>query len=354
MVRQYLEHSRFILSDEANYYKPNRTGIDTISRFGYRNEYNLQDGFPLLTTKKMALRSIIHELIWFLRGDSNIKYLVDNGVHIWDDNAFDYYLKREKLQEQFPRYSAGWRDKRAEFIARIGEDEEFAQRNGNLGEVYGAQWRHWKTADGKEIDQLSQLVELLHNQPQSRRMIITAWNPGEVDAMALPPCHMLYQLNVREDKLDLQMCQRSCDMFLGVPFNIASYALLSHILAQEAGLRPGLFMHSFGDAHFYCGTGERGKWYSEHLEEFRRNVRRAEKRDDFLDIITWINQQAPPEAEGTEKQDHVPLILEQLSRKPGALPQMSITPKPFEQLTIDDFILKNYEPLAAIKAAMAV
>src|SRR3989338_7013689 len=176
-MEQYLSHALKILTDPKSAYKPNRTGIDSISLFGHQNEYNLADGFPLLTTKRVPVKSIIHELVWFLRGDTNIKYLIDQGVHIWDGNAFQHYLKKEKLEQQLPMYSSEWNRAKDEYLQRIKEDEEFAQQHGNLGDVYGAQWRHWKTSEGKEIDQLADMIDLLQYKPQSRRIIVTAWNP---------------------------------------------------------------------------------------------------------------------------------------------------------------------------------
>ncbi len=373
VVEQYLEHAKFILTDDYTIYKPNRTGIDSISRFGYQNEYDLAEGFPLLTTKRIPWKSVVHELLWFLRGETNIKYLVDNDVHIWDGNAFQHYLRKRVerdengLEEKLPMYSPDWVKARDEYVQKIKEDAGFAHRHGNLGEVYGAQWRHWKTSTGKEIDQLADVIELLHKSPQSRRLIVTSWNPEEIPGMALPPCHTFYQLNVaegregkrkeRERRLDLQLYQRSCDMFLGVPFNIASYALLTQILAQQANLIPGRFIHSFGDAHFYCGAGERGQFYAGALEKIKRqvkNVMALHSRVGHLPIAEWIERSAPPEPEGKERQDHVTAILEQLAREPRALPTMEIAPKNFDKLTIDDFTLHGYEPHPGIKRAMAV
>ncbi len=353
-MEQYLKHAQFILTDKQTGYKPNRTGIDSLSRFGYQNEYDLADGFPLLTTKRVPIKSIIHELIWFLRGDTNIKYLADNDVHIWDGNAFQHYLKKEELAAQFPMYSPEWKVKLQDYVQRIREDEEFAQQHGNLGEVYGAQWRHWKTSDGKEIDQLADVVDLLQHKPMSRRIIVTAWNPQEIPTMALAPCHAFYQLNVLDGKVDLHLYQRSCDMFLGVPFNIASYALLTQILAQQAGLQPGRFIHAFGDAHFYCGADERGKFYGHNLGTLKKKILESNSLFRFLDLKDWIEKNAPSETPGKEGQDHVTGILEQLSRESKPLPTMTIVQKRFDKLTLDDFILEGYNPHPGIKRAMAV
>jgi thymidylate synthase len=200
--------------------KSDRTGTGTISVFGYQMRFNLEQGFPLLTTKKMHLRSIIHELLWFIAGDTNIKYLNDNGVSIWN---------------------------------------EWADKNGNLGPVYGSQWRSWPAADGKKIDQLSAVIEKIRKSPDSRRLIISAWNVGEIEKMALPPCHAMFQFYVANGKLSCQLYQRSCDIFLGIPFNIASYSLLTLMVAQVTGLMPGDFVHTLGDAHIYLNHFEQVK-----------------------------------------------------------------------------------------------
>jgi thymidylate synthase len=209
-MRQYLDLLDHVLKNGVE--KKDRTGTGTISVFGYQMRFDLEKGFPVLTTKKLHLKSVIHELLWFIKGDTNIKYLKDNGVKIWDEWA--------------------------------GED-------GNLGPVYGSQWRSWPAADGRKIDQLSGIIESIRKSPDSRRHIVSAWNAGEIEKMALPPCHILFQFYVANGKLSCQLYQRSCDIFLGVPFNIASYALLTLMVAQVTGLKPGEFIHSLGDAHIY-------------------------------------------------------------------------------------------------------
>ena len=223
IMQQYLDLMRHVL--EHGHEKTDRTGTGTRSVFGWQMRFDLARGFPLLTTKKLHLRSIIHELLWFLAGDTNIRYLQENGVRIWD---------------------------------------EWADEAGNLGPVYGHQWRHWKTADGREVDQIAQLLEGLKKNPDSRRHIVSAWNPGDVDRMALPPCHALFQFYVANGRLSCQLYQRSADIFLGVPFNIASYALLTLMLAQVCGYKPGDFVHTLGDAHLY----------SNHLEQARLQLTR--------------------------------------------------------------------------------
>ncbi len=264
-MRQYLELMRHVA--ERGHRKDDRTGTGTLSVFGWQMRFDLAEGFPLLTTKKLHTRSIIHELLWFLRGETNIKYLKDNKVSIWD---------------------------------------EWADENGELGPVYGKQWRRWETADGRSIDQIAQLIEALKRNPDSRRHIVSAWNPGEIEGMALPPCHALFQFYVAGGKLSCQLYQRSADIFLGVPFNIASYALFTIMVAQVCGYEPGDFVWTGGDCHLYVN----------HLEQTRL----------------------------------------QLSREPRALPTMRINPdvKDIFAFTIDDFTLEGYDPHPHISAPVAV
>lgn len=288
--------------------KGDRTGVGTRSIFGYQMRFNLEDGFPLLTTKKMALRAIIHELLWFLKGDSNLKYLADNNVHIWDEWPFKAYLQRNNL----PMPATGsedWNTQLNAFIEQVKTDEAFAKDYGNLGPIYGYQWRSWPTPNGETIDQLAEVIDQIKNNPNSRRLIVSAWNVSDIAEMAkagLPPCHCLFQFYVANGKLSCQLYQRSCDTFLGVPFNIASYALLTMMVAQVCGLKPGEFVHTLGDTHIY----------NNHFDQVR----------------------------------------EQLSREPRPLPQMKINPtrKSLEDFIIDDFELVNYNPHPAIKAPIAV
>jgi thymidylate synthase len=258
LLRHVLEHGRF---------KPDRTGTGTYSIFGAQMRLRLADGFPLLTTKKIHLKSVIHELLWFLRGDTNIGYLHEHGVTIWD---------------------------------------EWADAQGNLGRIYGAQWCDWRTPDGRSIHQIDRVIEEIRTNPHSRRLIVTAWNPGELDQMALPPCHALFQFYVSEGELSCQLYQRSADIFLGVPFNIASYALLTMMVAQVCGLEPGEFIHTFGDVHLY----------SNHVEQAKL----------------------------------------QLSRAPRPLPRMRLNPavKNIHDFRYEDFELLGYDPWPAIRAPVAV
>ncbi|MEK6909239.1 MAG: thymidylate synthase [Nanoarchaeota archaeon] len=351
---QYLSHAVRVLFDKYTVYKPNRTGVDSLSRFGGQTEYDLSEGFPLATTKKIPFKHVVHELLWFLSGDTNIRKLLKNEVHIWDDNAFHHYLRSQGRQEEVRPYTQQWVDEKTAFISKVIDDDEFAIKHGTLGDVYGKQWRKWKTIEGAEIDQIRKVAETLRKSPNSRRLMVSAWNVAEVDNMALPPCHSIFQFNVAGDKLDCNMYQRSADMFLGVPFNIAGYALLTHIIAEQVGLKAGRFVHSFGDAHFYCGRGERGKWYNDSLRDLKTRVRGASTAEDFLQIKEHIEQNAPVEENLEQGLDHVTGIIEQLARKPKNLPVLRITPKKLEDLTVDDFELKSYNPHPTIKRMMAV
>jgi len=264
-MRQYLALLNHVLAHGTA--KDDRTGTGTLSVFGYQMRFDLQAGFPLLTTKKVHLKSILHELLWFLKGDTNIQYLKDNGVSIWD---------------------------------------EWADANGDLGPIYGYQWRSWPAADGRHIDQISEVLETLKNNPDSRRILVSAWNVGELPNMRLPPCHALFQFYVADGKLSCQLYQRSADLFLGVPFNIASYALLTLMMAQTTGLKPGDFVHTLGDAHIYRN----------HLEQ----------------------------------------VNLQLSREPRALPTLRLNPAVADLFAFkyDDFTLEGYDPHPGIKAPVAV
>lgn len=303
----YLELLEHIVKNGAA--KTDRTGTGTKSVFGYQMRFDLGDGFPLLTTKKVPIKAIIHELLWFMRGDSNLKYLADNNVHIWDEWPYKAYLTRNghPVQPGSDEWNAGIK----QFVEKIKADQAFAKEYGNLGPIYGYQWRSWPAPNGALIDQLGRVIEAIQNTPDSRRLIVSAWNVADIDEMAkagLPPCHCLFQFYVAEGKLSCQLYQRSCDTFLGVPFNIASYALLTMIVAQISGLEVGEFVWTGGDVHLY----------SNHFDQ----------------------------------------VATQLSRKGDirALPTMKINPdkKKLEDFTIEDFELVGYNPHESIKAPIAV
>lgn len=273
MEEAYLNLAREIL--EKGHVKTDRTGTGTKSIFGYQMRFDLSQGFPLLTTKKVPFGLIKSELLWFLKGDTNIKYLLEHNNHIWDEWAFERYVKspaytgpdmtdfgHRVLQDL--EFKKTYQEEMKKFQENILSDENFAEAYGDLGHIYGAQWRHWEKKDGSFVDQLKDVVEMIKKTPDSRRLIVSAWNPEDIPSMALPPCHTLFQFYVAEGKLSCQLYQRSGDVFLGVPFNIASYALLTHLIAKETGLEVGEFVHTLGDAHLYLN----------HLEQIQEQLTR--------------------------------------------------------------------------------
>ena len=280
----YLQLIRDIL--EKGHEKSDRTGTGTKSLFGYQMRFNLAEGFPLLTTKKVPFGLIKSELLWFLRGDTNIRFLLEHNNHIWDEWAFKNWVESDEYHgpdmtnfglraQEDDNFNKVYQDEKKKFCQKIVEDQEFANKFGNLGDVYGAQWRHWQTRNGETIDQIKDVIETIKNNPDSRRMIVTAWNPEDVPLSALPPCHTLFQFYVNDGKLSCQLYQRSADVFLGVPFNIASYALLTHMIARETGLEVGEFVHTLGDAHIYLN----------HLDQVNEQLQR--KPNDAPTL--WLN-----------------------------------------------------------------
>jgi len=260
-MKQYLELVRHIRDQGVK--KEDRTGTGTQSVFGYQMRFDLAEGFPLVTSKKVHLKSILHELLWFVRGETNIRYLVENGVGIWNDWPYQSWLRQTGQDEGLPMYSPEWKAGMKVFIERIKTDDAFCEEFGDLGPVYGKQWRDF---DG--VDQLAQLVADIKSNPDSRRLIVSAWNPKDIPVMVksgLPPCHSLFQFYVSEGRLSCQLYQRSADVFLGVPFNIASYAILTMMIAQVCGLAPGDFVHTFGDAHLY----------SNHMDQVEEQLSRT-------------------------------------------------------------------------------
>ena len=260
-MQAYHDLLRHILANGTA--KGDRTGTGTLSVFGHQMRFDLGEGFPLMTTKRVHWKSVVHELIWFIRGDTNLGYLVRNGVRIWNEWPFRHYLEANGQTEQFPQHSPEWREEMKRFVERIKSDEDFAKRWGELGPVYGRQWRNFRG-----VDQLAQVIEAIKQNPDSRRHIVTAWNPEDIPEMAkagLPPGHTLFQFYVAQGRLSCQLYQRSADTFLGVPFNIASYALLTHLVARECGLEVGDFVHTLGDAHLY----------QNHLEQAREQLERS-------------------------------------------------------------------------------
>ncbi len=275
-MRQYLDLLQDILDNGTD--KNDRTGTGTRSVFGRQVRFDLRNGFPAVTTKKLYFNSVVHELLWFLKGTGNIEYLAQNNVHIWDEWPFKAYLQKNQLP--IPEVnSAEWKSQMKDFIARIASDSGFAAEWGDLGPVYGVQWRKWPTADGGHIDQIQKAIDMIKNTPDSRRIIVSAWNVAEIDEIVetggLPPCHNLFQFYVANGTLDLHLYQRSADTFLGVPFNIASYSLLLAMIAQVTGLKPGEFVHTLADTHIY----------SNHFDQVNEQLSRSPKQLPTL----WLN-----------------------------------------------------------------
>ncbi|MDF0479974.1 thymidylate synthase [Vagococcus sp. PNs007] len=291
MEQAYLDLGKKILNEGT--VKSDRTGTGTKSIFGHQMRFDLSKGFPLLTTKRVPFGLIKSELLWFLKGDTNIRYLLEHNNHIWDEWAFERYVKSDEYMgpdmTDFGRravtdeaFNVVYKEQLALFCDRILSDDEFAAKYGELGNIYGSQWRHWKTTSGETIDQLKDVIEMIKTSPDSRRLIVSAWNPEDVPTMALPPCHTLFQFYVAEGKLSCQLYQRSGDVFLGVPFNIASYALLTHLIAQETGLEVGEFVHTIGDAHLYSNHYEQMETQLERdIREFPTLVLNKDKKSVF-------------------------------------------------------------------------
>lgn len=311
----YLQMLRDIM--DHGHIKSDRTGTGTKSLFGYQMRFDLSKGFPLLTTKKVYFGLIKSELLWFLRGDTNIQYLLKHKNHIWDEWAFKNWIQSNEYlgpdmtdfghrAQTDPEFNEEYQKQKKLFDERILNDDNFAKKYGNLGDVYGAQWRHWKTSRGETIDQIQDVIEAIKKTPDSRRLIVTAWNPEDVPFSALPPCHTLFQFYVADGKLSCQLYQRSGDSFLGVPFNIASYALLTHLIARQTGLEVGDFVHTLGDAHIYL--------------------------------------------------NHIEQVKELLSRKPVDAPILWLNPDKHDiaEFEMKDIKVEDYHPAPAIKAPVAV
>lgn len=315
METEYLNLGKKVLKEGT--LKTDRTGTGTKSLFGYQMRFDLQKGFPLLTTKRVPFGLIKSELLWFIKGDTNIRYLLQHNNHIWDEWAFERYVKsadyegpdmtdfgRRALKDE--AFNAVYQSEKADFCQRILDDERFAAQYGELGNVYGSQWRNWKTSQGETIDQLKDVIDMIKKSPDSRRLIVSAWNPEDVPGMALPPCHTLFQFYVADGKLSCQLYQRSADIFLGVPFNIASYALLTHLIVHETGLKVGEFVHTLGDAHLYLN----------HMEQMEK----------------------------------------QLTREPKEFPTVKLNEEKTSMFDfeMEDILLEDYQPHPGIKAPIAV
>jgi thymidylate synthase len=314
-MQQYLELCKHVMEHGTR--KTDRTGTGTVSVFGYQMRFNLEEGFPLLTTKRVPFLLIRSEMLWFIKGDTNIRYLLKHNNHIWDEWAFKRWVESPDYQgpdmmnfglrsQQDAEFNELYKQEMDRFTAKIIEDDEFAKIYGELGDVYGKQWRAWKTSRGDTIDQLKDVIDMIKKTPDSRRLIVSAWQPEDIPTMALPPCHTMFQFYVADGKLSCQLYQRSADIFLGVPFNIAGYALLTHLIAHECGLGVGDFVHTLGDAHIYTN----------HFEQ----------------------------------------VQEQLSREPRALPKLKLNTEKSSvfDFDVDDIKTVGYHPHPAISAPVAV
>ena len=314
-MKQYLQLCEHVLHNGVR--KEDRTGTGTVSTFGYQMRYDLAEGFPLVTTKRVPFRLVASELLWFIKGDTNIRYLLQHNNHIWDEWAFKKWVESKEydgpdmtdfglraLEDE--EFAKDYEQQMNLFLDKVLNDDEFAAKYGDLGNVYGKQWRAWRTSAGETIDQLKDVIETIKKNPDSRRLIVSGWNPEDIPSMALPPCHTLFQFYVIEGKLSCQLYQRSGDIFLGIPFNIASYALLTHLIAHECGLEAGEFIHTLGDAHIY----------SNHIEQ----------------------------------------VQTQLARTPKKLPVLKLNPEKHSvfDFEMEDISLEGYDPEPAIKAPVAV
>lgn len=304
-MRQYLDLAQTILDKGVT--KEDRTGVGTKSIFGHQMRFDLSEGFPLLTTKRVAFGLIKSELLWFLKGDTNIRYLLENNNHIWDEWAFERYTSSQDYDgpdmkdfglraQEDEEFNSVYKEEMKKFTEKILSDKAFAEEHGSLGNVYGAQWRSWPSTKGGTIDQIQNVIASIKNNPDSRRHIVSAWNPDEIEDMALPPCHTLFQFYVADGKLSCQLYQRSADVFLGVPFNIASYALLTHLIAHETGLEVGEFIHTFGDAHLYLN----------HMEQIERQLSRDTRQLPQLKLNQNKQSVFDFEAEDIEVIDYKP------------------------------------------------
>ncbi|WP_255190739.1 thymidylate synthase [Natronobeatus ordinarius] len=337
-MREYLELVDAVLS--AGTYKPNRTGVDTISSFSQHYAIDLAAGYPLLTTKKMdgyRWNSMLHEVCWYLSGQEHIRELREE-TKIWDawadeaghlDTAYGRFWRRYPIPEA---------DARLE------------------GESWPDEAHRWVTeeADGRlTFDQLQYVIDTLSDSPNSRRLVVNAWHPANAAISTLPPCHYTFVFNVQGNRLNCHLTQRSADTALGVPFNIAAYALLTNVVAQQTGFEPGTFAHTLVDAHVYCGRGERGEWYADNLEALQSRLAGVDEREAYLEVKSWLEAEAPPEAEGDERLDHVPGLLEQLSRAPLERPVLEVADVSIDELTAEDVELREYESHDGIRFGVA-
>ncbi|MCH7850193.1 MAG: thymidylate synthase [Nanoarchaeota archaeon] len=324
-MKAYLDLQKRILVEGDVEFEP-RTKTYTIGISGHQCEYNLSDGFPMITTKNVPPRLPFEELFWKLRGERNVKGLVDRNVHIWTANAFDKYLTDTGQSETIPKHTPEWNEQFKIYSKKLKEDPDFAKASGDLGPVYGNQWRHWPRIGGGEVDQLENLIKGIKKNPGSRYHVLSAWNVGDLKEMALGPCPFWHQFTVYGDQLDLHMVLRSCDTYLGIPFNIAQDSLLAHMVAKETDLIPRKFIHTTINTHIYLGVEPRAIFWSDedNVIEFKRRIGAIKGKEEYLGLKEWYINNAPEESEGNEGKDHVPFVLEQLSKEPRCLPDITI------------------------------
>ncbi|GGJ04323.1 hypothetical protein GCM10008995_12630 [Halobellus salinus] len=331
-MRQYLDLVTDVL--ESGAYKPNRTGVDTVAAFSRHYAIDLADGFPLLTTKDLSgprWNSLLHELVWYLSGDEHIRDLREE-TGIWDAWADD----EGHLDTAYGRF---WR--------RFPVPDD-----GLPGESWPDEDHRWRNDEGT-FDQIAYAIDQLRENPTSRRIVISAWHPANAAVSTLPPCHYTFVLNVQGDDLNVHLTQRSGDIALGVPFNIAAYSLLATAIAGRTGFKPGTFAHTIVDAHVYCGAGERGEWYADNLDAVQSRVAAVDDRNEYREVKAWLESAAPPEPEGHGRDDHVPGLLEQCAREPRARPGIEVADVPLEDLSVDDIELSGYDPAPGIRFGVA-
>ena len=331
-MQQYLDLVRTAIAEGT--YKPNRTGVDTLSTFGAHYEVDLQDGFPLLTTKDLSgyrWNSLIHELLWYFSGEEHIENLREE-TKIWDAWADD----EGRLDTAYGRF---WR--------RYPIPEE-----GLDGESWPEDAHRWVNEDERTFDQFQYVLDTLRENPRSRRLVVNAWHPANATVSTLPPCHYTFVFNVQGDRLNLHLTQRSGDIALGIPFNIAAYSLVTHIVAQRTGFEVGTFSHSVVDAHVYCGEGARGEWYEANREKLRERMAAVSERDGYGSVKDWVLTAAPAEP-GAENADHVPNLLEQLTREPRERPTIEVADRPIDDLTYEDIAVRDYDPAPGLDFAVA-
>jgi thymidylate synthase len=332
-MRQYLDLVTDVLSNGQ--YKPNRTGVDTVSAFSRHYEVDLAEGFPLLTTKDLSgfrWNSLVHEFVWYLSGEEHVRTLREE-TGIWNAWADD----EGRLDTAYGRF---WR--------RFPVPEE-----GLPGETWPDDGHRWMNEGERTFDQIRYVVDQLRENPNSRRLVVNAWHPANAAVSTLPPCHYSFVFNAQGDRLNLHLTQRSGDIALGVPFNVAAYSLLLTAVAQRTGFEVGSFAHTVVDAHVYCGEGDRGAWYADHLPDLQSRLADVSERSEFLDVRDWVVDAAPDEPDGAEDYDHVPGLLEQCSRTPRERPTVDVADKPLDELTSDDVALRGYDPAEGIRFAVA-